>query len=298
MRLSRITPALAASAAALLVLAGCSDSSTDEAEDQAGATTVAETTSETVVEELPLKYVALGDSYASMATAGNIDLSSPFCLRSVDNYASQLAGLLGTDVTDVSCQGGVVSDVTAPRATRDGELPPQLDALDESTTLVTLTMGGNDIGFGKLASCAGNPATCTDSLLRDTEASLGELPAHLDQMYAAIAEKAPNARVITTGYLPLIATGDQCFFLNRIPEQIRGYFVETTTAINSVVEEAAVRNGAAFVLPANTDQHTACAAADQRWTDFTGGETNSYAMHPTVAGQTAMANAIAEVVNQ
>lgn len=291
MRFPRITTALATSAAALLVLAGCSDSSTEVADEGTTAT-------ETVVEELPLKYVALGDSYASMATAGNIDQSSPFCLRSVDNYAAQLAATLGTSVTDVSCQGGVVADITSPRATRDGELPPQIDALDEATTLVTLTIGGNDIGFGRLAACAGNPATCTDALLRDTEASLGQLPAQLDEVYTAIKAAAPQARIITTGYLPLIATGDQCFFLNRLPEQIRGYFVEATTSINTTVREAAERNGATFVLPDNADQFTACAPADQRWTDFTGTETNSYAMHPTAAGQKAMADAIAAAIDQ
>ncbi|MBB1023784.1 SGNH/GDSL hydrolase family protein, partial [Dietzia sp. DQ12-76] len=42
---------------------------------------------------------------------------------------------------------------------------------------------------------------------------------------------------------------------------------------------------------------SACAPADQRWTDFLGGApTNAAAFHPTALGQQAMSDAIAAAI--
>lgn len=288
--ITKVTAIAASSLLSLWTLSACGEgaSPTNEADSAPPVTSPAEGS--------PLKYVALGDSYASMATRDAIDPTAPYCLRSEDNYAAQLAALLKTSVTDVSCQGGVTGDVTSPRITPDGELPPQADALGEDTTLVTVTMGGNDIGFGDLAMCASNPNLCSPELLERTSAKIEELPAALKAMYAAIREKAPNAQIVATGYLPLIAEGDQCPFIAPLNADVRKWFVRATSAINHAVKEAAESAGAIFVLPSGANDHTGCASGTERWTAFTSQDSDAYAMHPTPEGQAAMAVAIREAI--
>lgn len=271
--------------AAGLVLSGCAESS-----DSVAVETSA-------VHEPPLSYVALGDSYASMASQGDMDPTVPFCMRSADNYPAQLAKLLGTTVTDVSCQGAITDDLVAPNQFEE-TIPAQLDSVDETTTLITLTIGGNDIGFGDIAACANDPEHCSDQLVIDTKTELDNLGAKLDATYDAIHAKAPNAHIITTGYLPLITHGDDCSFLHDIDPQTREWFVHASEEINASVSAAAARHGATYILPTHAENHTACAAADERWTDFDGTETNAFPMHPTAAGQTAMALAAFESLNR
>ena len=101
------------------------------------------------------KYVAMGSSYAAgPGVSSYVDANPAPCYRSSENYARQLARRLGLALTDVGCSGATTHDILEPH----GDLPPQLDAIDADTRLVTVTIGGNDLGYvGRLvtASCAG-----------------------------------------------------------------------------------------------------------------------------------------------
>ena len=69
-------------------------------------------------------------------------------------------------------------------------------------------------------------------------------------------------------------------------DKVRGF----QNSLNDVVRAAAERNGATYVLPDDAPQHSAC--SDEPWVDFTGQDTDSFPMHPTHAGQVAMAQAL------
>src|SRR5690349_19303808 len=84
------------------------------------------------------EYVALGDSYASGVGAAPYDASSGACLRSPNNYPHLwAAGHPKYALKDVTCSGATIADV------RDSQLP----ALSATTSLVTVTVGGNDAQF-------------------------------------------------------------------------------------------------------------------------------------------------------
>ncbi|MDH3039159.1 GDSL-type esterase/lipase family protein [Streptomyces sp. TRM75561] len=89
----------------------------------------------------PLNYVALGDSYVS--APGVPDEIDAACARSSGNYPHLLAGKIKAQLTDVSCAGATTADLAAPQ----GTAPAQFTALNRKTDLVTVTIGGNDIGF-------------------------------------------------------------------------------------------------------------------------------------------------------
>ena len=77
-------------------------------------------------------------------------------------------------------------------------------------------------------------------------------------------------------------------------EKPLGYDLASSKEINDAVDAAAERNGHVSVLPTSDIDRSGCADADERWTDFAGGEpTNAAPFHPTALGQEAMAAAIA-----
>ena len=105
-------------------------------------------------------YVSLGDSYAAGPL---IPLQVPLfgCLKSNNNYANLTARNLGLTLKDASCSGAETEDMTSPQnVDPDGPNPPQFDSLTKHTRIVTVQIGGNDIGFSSIArDCANATAT-------------------------------------------------------------------------------------------------------------------------------------------
>jgi lysophospholipase L1-like esterase len=137
------------------------------------------------------RYVALGDSFSSGVGTGSYSLSSA-CKRSVYAYPYLLSQQrVGTSLSFVACSGATTADLLAS----------QIVALDAApTSIVTLTIGGNDIGFANLiyqctiADCS----SALDSTRLSLETTLG---ARLDSVYAAVqGHAAPGAKIIVLGY--------------------------------------------------------------------------------------------------
>ena len=152
-----------------------------------------------------------------------------------------------------------------------------------------MSIGGNDASFVRLTQCATDDM-CQDESGPQVELELRDLPQRLDKVYGEIAHRSPEAKVIATGYIPLINPGETCPFIEKIPATDREWLADTIQRINQTVREAAERNGATYVLPDDAAQHSAC--SDEPWVDFTGQDTDSFPMHPTHAGQAAMAQAV------
>ena len=98
-------------------------------------------------------YVALGDSYTSGPAVPprlgptTTPAAPSSCLRSSDNYPSLTARALGLALTDVSCAGATTGDLTGAQA---AGVPAQLDALRPTTSIVSVGIGGNDLGFSRI----------------------------------------------------------------------------------------------------------------------------------------------------
>src|SRR5690625_3131740 len=254
------------------------------------------------------EYVALGDSYAAFGDQEQrtADASDPAaeCARSLTNYPNQLdAHPLVGELTDATCGGAVTGDIL-DEAQHEG-VPPQLEALDADTDLVTLSIGGNDVGFAGIVACMagsqpGDPNDCEGQLGDTVRAAIDEVFGEggpVDQIYDEIAEASPDATVVATQYLPLMPANDEggCGFTTLIGQANLEWARAITADINAAVDEAARRNGHVSVLPTSDIDRSGCAPADERWTDFIGGTpTNAAPMHPTTLGQEAMAAAVAE----
>lgn len=254
--------------------------------------------SEPTAPEPTYDYVALGDSYAALGSTSARTTGPNHCLRSTDNYPAVVLSDAQVTGRDATCQGAVTADLLRPRDTESGVIPAQIDSLTETTDLVTLSIGGNDIGFGDVAGCfilamhAGRESNCAAAWGESVSARLAELPARLDEVYRAIGERSDGARVIATGYLPLLAAGERCEEITVLSEVDRAWVVSLTGEINRVVADAAARHGADMVLPREAADHTGCAEPERRWVDFLGSQTGSHPMHPTPTGQEAMGRAV------
>jgi lysophospholipase L1-like esterase len=146
------------------------------------------------------RYVALGDSFSSGVGTGSYTLSSS-CRRGVYAYPYLISQQRpNTSLAFVACSGATTSDLMAS----------QIQSVDTATTIVTVTIGGNDIHFADLiAQCTlGDCSAALDS----TKATLANvLNPRLDTVYTAIRDQAaPGARVVVLGY-PREFGSSSCF---------------------------------------------------------------------------------------
>ena len=145
-------------------------------------------------------YAALGDSYSSGVGTGSYTVDSA-CKRSVYAYPYLWTQKhAGTALSFVACSGAKTSDL----------LSTQIQAVTSATTLVTMTIGGNDIGFANLIyQCTlSDCSTALDSARANLAATLG---AALDNVYTTVKSRAAiGAKIVVLGY-PRVFSGASCF---------------------------------------------------------------------------------------
>jgi hypothetical protein len=140
-------------------------------------------------------YVAMGDSYSSGVGTGSYSLDSG-CKRSAYAYPYLFTQKHTMGTFDfVACSGAKTSDLIAN----------QLSHLSTSTNLVTMTIGGNDIGFANLIQQC-TVADCTKTLTTTTATLSSTLGPALDIAFSDVRGAAPNAMVIVLGYPHVFST--------------------------------------------------------------------------------------------
>jgi lysophospholipase L1-like esterase len=155
------------------------------------------------------RYVALGSSMAAGPGIKPAAPGAPFGSgRSARNYAHLVAEQLSLDLVDVTFSGATTANVLAEP---QRSAPAQIEALDGSEDLVTITIGGNDVGYVPLLMAASLPALARtlpairQLLDRDArEQALGGIGAALRDVGTAVRERAPRARVLFVDYLTLL----------------------------------------------------------------------------------------------
>jgi lysophospholipase L1-like esterase len=155
------------------------------------------------------RYVALGSSMAAGPGIRPRAPGAPFGSgRSARNYAHLVAERLNLDLTDVTFSGATTANILAER---QRTAPPQISALDGSEELVTITIGGNDVGYVPLLTAAALPrpvrllpsiAALLDRKAR--ELALAQVGDALRAVGAAVRQRAPRARVVFVDYLTLL----------------------------------------------------------------------------------------------
>ena len=251
-------------------------------------------------------YVALGDSYTAAPLVPPTDTST-FCLRSEVNYPALVAEAMpGSTLTDVSCSGATTADTVARQTGQGGSVPPQFDALEPGTDLVTVGLGGNDerLFAGILGSCiqlAPNDPTgspCADAAADgpDLDTTLARIRANLVDVVAGVRHRSPQARVVLVGYPQLVPESGSC---EDLPLATGDYpFARTVNeGLADAVREAAAEADAGFVdLWEPSTGHDIC--ADEPWINgrVTSAET-ALAYHPLAVEQEAVAELVLDAIS-
>src|SRR5271163_3786364 len=145
------------------------------------------------------RYVALGSSMAAGPGIRPHAPGAPFGSgRSARNYAHLVAERLNLDLVDVTFSGATTAHVLAER---QRGAPPQIEALDGSEELVTITIGGNDVGYVPLLMAASLPADGIPAAPLSAEhADLGRfVGAGLEEATAAAAH-ATGCELVRAGH--------------------------------------------------------------------------------------------------
>ncbi|MCV7282765.1 SGNH/GDSL hydrolase family protein [Mycolicibacterium flavescens] len=155
------------------------------------------------------RYVALGSSMAAGPGIRPRVKGSPLRAgRSQRNYAHLVAARLGLDLVDVTYSGATTANIlTSPQP----GAAPQISALDGTEELVTITIGGNDIGYVPMLMVAGLPRVLRavprlGALVdRDArEAALAGIGSALEDVGRQVRGRCPQARVCFVDYLTLL----------------------------------------------------------------------------------------------
>lgn len=243
-------------------------------------------------------YVALGDSYAAGPIIPN-QIAPLGCLKSDHNYAHLAAPTIGLPLRDPTCSGATTADMTSPQETELGANPPQFDSLDAETTRVSLTIGGNDIGFSEIAlSCITiNPFStpCKDKYDSGGKDQIAERIAATAPKVAAVLQgihtRSPSAKVFVVNYAAIFPeTGFGCWPQMPIGFGDVPYLRAKEKELNAMLATQAAGNGATLVNWYNASiGHDACKGSSTRWVEPVVPTNPAAPIHPNLAGMTGAA---------
>lgn len=246
------------------------------------------------------RYVALGSSMAAgpgiKPKAAGAPMGSG---RSAVNYPHLVAARLSYDLVDVTFSGATTANVLSER---QRGAPPQIEALDGTEGLVTITIGGNDAGYVPLLYAAGLPRWTRslpvlgrivrgqlDGDARD--AALAAVGNSLTAVGAEVRRRAPSARVLFVDYLTLLPPkGIPASPLSEGDAETGRRIADT---LERLTAEAAAATGCELVgaAAASRDHHPWSA---DPWTTRFGVPLPGRAapLHPNAAGMRAVADLI------
>ncbi|VEG51442.1 GDSL family lipase [Mycolicibacterium aurum] len=249
------------------------------------------------------RYVALGSSMAAGPGIRPRVPGSPRAAgRSQRNYPHLVAAALGLDLVDVTYSGATTAHVLSES---QRSAPPQIDALDGTETLVTVTIGGNDAGYVPMLFAAGLPRAVRavpllGGRLRDLldptarYAALSEVGSALVDVGREVRRRSPQATVLFVDYLTLLPDSGAAPPL-RGPDVTLGRHVAAT--LEQLTADAAAATGCGLVRAAEASRsHHAWSA--QPWTTRFGWPLpgRPAPLHPNADGMRAVADLVVAAV--
>ncbi|MFM9367917.1 SGNH/GDSL hydrolase family protein [Streptomyces sp. Da 82-17] len=220
-------------------------------------------------------YVALGDSYSSGVGAGSYDSGSGSCKRSTKAYPVLWANANSpASFSFTACSGARTGDVVSS----------QLGPLNSGTTLVSITVGGNDAGFADvMTTCVLQSESACIARVNEAKRYVDTtLPGKLDTTYDAIRGKAPNAQVAVLGYPRFYKLSGSC--VAGLTENERAAINGAADHLNAATAKRAADHGFAFGNPTSAfTGHEICSG--DSWLHSVNWSNIGESYHPTAAGQ-------------
>jgi lysophospholipase L1-like esterase len=257
-------------------------------------------------------YAALGDSYSSGVGVGSANYdqgtntSTNQCLRSADSYARQYGtahGYPGVLTVHLACSGAVTTDLTTTN--KYGE-PAQISAIPKHARLVTVTIGGNDVGFADVLKQCLTPDPnwkgCESFYTQNNtdpakppvnvDYTISNLEPKLENVYNLIRAQVPTATIIALTYPSIFAPTSVASCVGPtvlgLPAQDIEWLISETNNLDNQVEIAAHRAG----IQALDERyafagHEVCAPGSPDVNNALSGVPEAF--HPNIAGYTKLA---------
>lgn len=261
------------------------------------------------------KMVALGDSYSAGVGTKNDDLAGSPCHRSSGGWPYLMsreyhAAPQLTPSGYFACSGDTTVQVLGGKP---GEQPSQIQQLrtfvaaNGAPSLITMTVGGDDLGFAKLlAGCYAYWAgECVNDLNRKIDyLNGGDFTRILARTYQAIKAAAGGANEIaivgypfimpSAGFFSDLHANEHCPWMNGDAAQILARFRQGQQLMDSAMATAASQAGVRFVnIDGALSGHELC-TGDSWIQDLSLHNKNlGVAGHPNPTGQQHEADAVA-----
>jgi len=291
---------------------------------------IKDTNSFTTYTSTRLNYVAMGDSFSSgegnTPFISGTDISGTnTCHRSSAAYSEQLekAGTSNLNLTNfVACSGATTTNVQ--QGGQFSDEPPQVTFLNASTNVVTITIGGNDIGFSDFASaCVTAECDPSTTIYQTTMGNISNvLPGSLKTTYEQILQDAPKAQIYVLDYpyvVPNKSASDPailgCAYLygGQSPwandqgawNVISSLDTTIENEVSVVQSESSDYGSRLHHISANSPGspfagHTVCDTGDSFFQNIDQAgwnqSTKEYVFHPNANGQLAYANLVANAI--
>jgi len=221
-------------------------------------------------------YVALGDSYSSGVGAGSYTAESGSCDRSTNAYSALWnAAHHPSSYVSVACSGATTSTVNSS----------QLSALSSSTGLVSITIGGNDVGFSSImTTCViGSTSDCVAAVNAAEAKAQSSLPGLLNTTYNNIRSHAPNAQVVVLDYPVFYQLG--VWYCIGLSETSRSKIDEGINLVDNITMSAATSHGFTFADVRNQFIGHQLCSSGTKWLHSLNYLDITESYHPTAAGQ-------------
>jgi len=255
------------------------------------------------------RYVALGDSYTAAPLVPRQLVTARGCFRSDHDYPHDIERALSLDgFADVSCTGATTLNMWRHQDVLGGSNAAQFLALPASTTLVTLGIGGNHIGYTSiLLHCLATAPTgspCHDKYVhngddRIADAIVAAAP-KIGAVISSIHARAPHARVYVVGYPALLPdTGPGCWPSMPITPSDVVYLRSKERQLNNAIAAQAGAHNATFVNTYGPSiGHDACSPPTSRWVEPIVPSHAAAPVHPNASGEQAIADLVLAAIRQ
>jgi lysophospholipase L1-like esterase len=261
--------------------------------------------------------LALGDSYSSGEGAGEYDpatvTSRNSCHRSLYAWPRLVANRLDLQPESLACSGARTPEVTtdSKRTNEPERHISQISriATDRRPEILTITIGGNDVGFAAvLGHCVGDDDCVkryTDSGHDEIQAKIDGLERTLQDLYAEVQRAVPGTRVVVVDYPRIFPPvyrrrhTANCAAWDRISDHEARWLNARGQTLDAVIARAASEAHVEFVEVSNAlDGHELNCGGDPYvnplklrlgWPPYM-----HESFHPTREGQAGIAEIVAD----
>jgi lysophospholipase L1-like esterase len=244
---------------------GASVSLSNVTPDYAGLTTTSEDIAWSAAAFTPVSgpswtYTAMGDSYSSgegnppydPGTGGGCDRSPAAYGR---QFAAATSGIGQTGIQHIACSGATIANLTTTAL--NGE-QPQISQIYTGSKLVTLTIGGNDlgtdssgnnVGFGSILTyCLTNQNACESHYNSNDGNNLytimdNSLKPRLVAAYQAIKARVPSAKIVAVTYPQIFQPGASCLGVANLPVPAVQFLISVGLYLDNTIIAAAKAAG-------------------------------------------------------